>query len=87
MLGLGARTAMIAGTMTRNGPITRANARVRALAFGVAGISVSPLGSKTRNRFGGSQDYIGALDIEHVGLPTTPAVGSSSTVMIMSVAI
>jgi hypothetical protein len=46
----------MAGTMTRNGPMTRAKARVRALASGVAGISVSSFASVIRGRFGSSQD-------------------------------
>jgi hypothetical protein len=37
---LGARTVMILATMTINGPMTRAKARVRAAASGVAGINV-----------------------------------------------
>ena len=39
----GARTATMAGTMTRNGPMTRAKARVRALASGEAGMGALSL--------------------------------------------
>jgi hypothetical protein len=42
---VGIRTVTMVATMARNGPMTRAKARVRALASGVAGISISPLGT------------------------------------------
>jgi hypothetical protein len=53
-----ARSARMAGTTTRNGPMTRAKARARALASGMAGIGVLSLRRHNLGQFGGSQDYI-----------------------------